>query len=356
MTTELSADTAEAEFSLSAVEVGLGRYLTDKWCEQVRVEQLRLIPGGAARGTWRCLAITPKTEHGLIVRIDTGTKLGLSDDVAEFLVTQVAYRAGLPVPEPLFFEQDVRWIGYGFSLTREIPNCRTALDGVVPAVRMVIAKQKWEILGRIASLDPIEAGLGDILPEATAEDCAASQVAHWYSVLLLNEVHPSPVAHAAARWLNRHLPPPPSSLVLVHGDYRTGNFLFAEGGTIEAILDWEMAHLGDPLEDLAWSLDLRQAVGEPHLAGSLIPHDEAIAIWSRASGIRVDPAALRWWQVFAAFKALAIWTLSARTFLESEAKRPIMARIGWLLSDRQQQILQDYLSPHSDHRFFEYRP
>jgi aminoglycoside phosphotransferase (APT) family kinase protein len=158
------------------------------------------------------------------------------------------------------------------------------------------------------------------------------------------------------RWLTSHLPRPAQKLVLVHGDYRTGNFLFSKSGEITAILDWEMAHLGDPLEDLAWSLDLRQAIAQPVLAGSLLPHRQAIDLWIRSSGLKVDRVAFRLWQIFAAFKALSIWSLSAKRFVEGNVKRPTMARIGWLLSDRQQRILLDYLSPFCTRQFFEYDP
>ncbi|MNY58174.1 hypothetical protein D3C86_1944800 [compost metagenome] len=115
-----------------------------------------------------------------------------------------------------------------------------------------------------------------------------------------------------------------------------------------------MAHLGDPLEDLAWSLDPRQNVDRDGPPGGLLPHGQAIACWERASGLRVDPVAFRWWQIFAAFKALAIWLLSARTFHDGGEKRPVHARIGWLLVERQQRVLLDYLSPHSTQHLFRY--
>src|SRR5947208_9125553 len=93
------------------------------------------------------------------------------------------------------------------------------------------------------------------------------------------ELHPYPVAHAAIRWLRRHPPQPARKLSLVHGDYRTGNFLYSPDGEIKAILDWEMAHVGDPLEDLAWSMDPLWCWTSPELAGRLLPHGEAVAAW-----------------------------------------------------------------------------
>lgn len=70
----------------------------------------------------------------------------------------------------------------------------------------------------------------------------------------------------------------------------------------------------------------------------------------------IDPTAFRWWQVFSAVKGLTIWILAARKFQDGEDKRPILARIGWLLADRQQRILLDYISPYSEHRFYEFSP
>ena len=137
----------------------------------------------------------------------------------------------------------------------------------------------------------------------------------------------------------------------MHGDFRTGNFLYTPDGRIEAILDWEMAHIGDPLEDLAWSLDPLWHWHLPELAGGLLPHRQAIAHWQKASGLTCDLAAFRWWRVFASVKGIAIWISSSEDYQNGAAKAPILAMAGWLMTDRQQQILVDYLSPHSAHRF-----
>ena len=129
----------------------------------------------------------------------------------------------------------------------------------------------------------------------------------------------------------------------MHGDYRTGNYLYTEDGEITAILDWEMAHIGDPLEDLAWSLDPLWSA-EPHIAGRLLPREEAIRIWQDASGIEVDRDAFRWWQVFASVKALAIWISSMEDYANGTTKEPILAIAGWPMMDRQTRILVDRLA------------
>ena len=112
--------------------------------------------------------------------------------------------------------------------------------------------------------------------------------------------------------------------------------------------------MGDPLEDLAWSLDpLWHAWATPDLAGRLLPHKEAIAVWEASSGLKASPATLTWWKVFAALKGIGIWISSSEDFHNGAGKQPILALAGWLMTDREQQILDDYLSPHSPHRFYE---
>jgi len=114
-----------------------------------------------------------------------------------------------------------------------------------------------------------------------------------------------------------------------------------------------MCHLGDPLEDLAWSLDPLWSWPELELAGRLLPRADAIRIWERASGRAADRDALRWWQVFASVKALAIWISSSHDFVHGESKEPIIALPGWLMTDRQNRILVDRLSPVSRRRYTE---
>jgi len=332
---------------------GLGRYLSQRWNAAAVVEAVNRIPGGASRETWRCRVTTGGVARGVIIRLDPETSLIDTDRATEYRAIEAAYKAGLPAPEPLFLEHELSWLGRPFSITAEVTGCQASPDGLPEMHREGLGKRKWDLLGQIARLDPIALGLGDVMPATTPETCAMDQLDYWAKVIADDEIHPNPVAEAAIRWLRRHPPPPAQKLSLVHGDYRTGNYLYSPDGDIKAILDWEMAHIGDPLEDLAWSLDPLWHWTVPQFAGRLLPHADAIRHWEQASGLRVDPAAMRWWQVFASVKGIGIWISSSEDFQNGASKQPILAMAGWLMTDRQQQILVDYLSPNSKHRFYE---
>ena len=239
----------------------------------------------------------------------------------------------------------------------EVPNCESSIASLAMAPyadqRQTIGERKWTILGQLAALDPDALGLTNFMDVPELDGCATRELDYWAGVIDADALHPQPIAEAAIRWLRREGPPATQRLSLVHGDYRSGNFLFTEHGEIKAVLDWEMAHLGDPLEDLAWSLDPLWAWPEQRLAGGLLPREEAIAVWERASGMRVQREAFRWWQVFASLKGLAIWISSAEDFVNGTTKEPILAVAGWLMTDRQNRILVDRLAPDSPHRYAE---
>jgi aminoglycoside phosphotransferase (APT) family kinase protein len=158
-------------------------------------------------------------------------------------------------------------------------------------------------------------------------------------VIEADEMHPQPIVRAAIRRLRARPPPAAMKIAVVHGDFRTGNFLHDGAGRIVALLDWEMAHLGDPLEDLGWALDPLWSRPDDHRISGMIPRDDALAIWRRTSGLEINPAALDWWSLFASVKGQAIWTSSAKAWIDTGMTEPVLAFSGWYTARRQDEIL-----------------
>jgi aminoglycoside phosphotransferase (APT) family kinase protein len=330
-------------------------YLGARWGEPVTLVAIEQIPGGASRETYRVSIRTRSGERGLILRRDPKTSLIDTERAHEYRTYAAVHQTGIPVPEPLILEEDPRHLERPFSVMSEIPGCETAIASLnLPAfagLRERIGERAWTLMGQLAAFDVHDLGITAFM--AVPEHPAARELTYWAGVIEQDSLHPQPVAAAAVRWLRRHLPPPGPKLSLVHGDYRSGNFLFDHSGEIRGILDWEMAHIGDPLEDLAWSIDPLWGWPERDLAGGLLTREHAIRIWEAASGITVDRQALRWWQVFASLKAVAIWISSTEDFCNGESKEPILAMAGWVMTDRQNRILVDRLHPASAHRYAE---
>ena len=175
-------------------------------------------------------------------------------------------------------------------------------------------------------------------------ECWKRELDYWAGVIEADEVHPQPIVRAAIRRLRAAPPPPAAKISVVHGDFRSGNFLHDGRGRIIALLDWEMAHLGDPLEDLAWALDPLWTRPDDRRVSGMVPREEAMAIWSRASGLEVDPAAFAWWSLFASVKGQAIWTSSAKAWTDTGMTEPVLAFSGWYTARRQDQILAQRLA------------
>ena len=337
--------------SLEMIQQRLADYLTLQWQTPVQVLAISQIFGGASRDTYRLRVATSQAERGLIVRRDPPSSLIETERALEYGAYLAMLDTDIPVPAALFLENDPVWLGQPFSIMAEVTAGISATVGLNADQRRNIGRQKWQLLGRLAALDPLLLGFDKITAVPTPAACARQQLDYWAQVIHSDAIHPQPVAAAALRWLYANLPAPAQKLAIVHGDYRSGNFLFEPDGAITAVLDWEMCHIGDPLEDLAWSLDPLWHWDVPGLAGRLLPAAEAIAIWEASSGLQADPMQFHWWRVFAAVKGLAIWISSSQEFYAGESRAAILAMAGWLMTDRQNRILLDYLSVHSKHRF-----
>ncbi len=310
------------------------------------VSGLARIPGGASRETYRFRLHDGTGERGLILRRDPPASLIETERSAEYRAYEAFHALGLPVPAPVVLELDPTPLERPFFIMEEIESCQTGSilsPDPYGAHREAIGREFYAVLGKIASVDPRDVGLSDFEGETDIHDVAMHEVARWETVIDEDEREPQPIVRAAIRWLKRNPPPPAQKIAVVHGDYRTGNFLFDETGRIRAILDWEMAHLGDPLEDLGWAIDPLWAGGNPAMPGGMIARDEAIRLWEKASGLKAAPEALRWWEIFASVKGAAIWISAAREYAEGRNIDPINAFSGWYCLAFHNKVLADRL-------------
>jgi aminoglycoside phosphotransferase (APT) family kinase protein len=312
------------------------RYLARRMPEadKIGVVALARIHGGASRETFRVRIALERDgapqERGLIFRRDPVSTLIETDRQVEFAAYRAFMDTAVPVPRALYLETDPQWLERPFFVMEEIEGCSAgsilASDPYGPHRRRV-GEQFYKILGRIASRDVVSSELARHVPTPDAESAWRLELAKWEKVVDEDELEPQPIVRAAIRWLRRNPPPEARRIAVVHGDFRTGNFLIDGSGTIRAVLDWEMAHLGDPLEDLAWALDPLWSADREHPGGMLAP-DEAIAIWEKASGLACEPKALRWWSMFASLKGAAIWISSAKEYQAGTNTDPVMAFSG----------------------------
>ncbi|WP_425995753.1 phosphotransferase family protein [Caulobacter sp. DWR1-3-2b1] len=323
----------------------LETYLTRHFASPTKVLDLSRIPGGASRETYRFDAAVDGEVRPLILRRDPPASLIETDRRLEYLAIQ-SFHGRAPVPEPVVLEAQGAELERPFFIMSRVDGGAAASPFTVQPYgphAQAIGETFFAALGAIAATDPAGLPLAKAAVTPDPGDCWRVALDHWAGVIEADEQHPQPIVRAAIRRLRRAPPPPAAVVRVVHGDYRTGNFLHDGQGTILAILDWEMAHLGDPLEDVAWAIDPLWGHYDDTRVAGMIPKNEALAIWSRVSGLPVDPKALAWWRLFSAVKGQAIWTSAAREYRDGGFKDPVLAFSGWYTARRHDQILADGL-------------
>jgi len=218
----------------------------------------------------------------------------------ESRVVDALHRAGHPVPAVLGFCPDPPAI---------LMECVTGRDDFHAirddAQRRALMRHFMEILVRQHALDPSLFAAAGLEPPASPEGFALDDLRVWERAYELGTSEPVPMITFTCAWLRRHAPKRTPEVVLVQGDTGPGNFLF-EGPRITAITDWEMTHLGDPMDDLALlrSRDMYYPCGDMR---------ECFRIYEELSGRRVDLDAVRYYTV----KAMVIVPLSLAPVMEN---------------------------------------
>jgi aminoglycoside phosphotransferase (APT) family kinase protein len=230
----------------------------------VSVSALRRITGGASRETYRLRlryvdAGGGVVERPLILRRDPPASLIDTKRDVEFAAYRAFYGSSVPVPEMLWLEEDPGPLDFPFFIAEELVGFESSPTGLLNPPYSdkaeTIGQRKWTILGEISKADPLALGLDRVMEVPSPDGCWTRELAYWEAEIDKDELEPQPIIRAAIRWLKRNPPPPAQKIGVVHGDFRSGNFLYDKEGEIHGILDWEMAHLGDPLEDLGWGLN-----------------------------------------------------------------------------------------------------
>ena len=270
------------------------------------VRELVRLTGGATRATWSFDAIVGEDALPLILQQSAGaaapaTEAPIEGDIPRVLgardaaLLAAARRAGVPAPRVRIVLLPEDQLGEGTVTERvqgETLGRRINTDARFAGVRPELAAQCGAILAAIHRIDP--AGV-DFLGTQTAAD----QLATYRRVADLDD-HALPAVELGLRWVAENLPGAARACV-VHGDFRNGNLIVGEDG-VRCVLDWELAHVGDPMLDLGWLCVKTWRFGGPLPVGGFGRRDDLFRAYERAGGGPVDPAHVRFWEAFGCIK------------------------------------------------------
>jgi aminoglycoside phosphotransferase (APT) family kinase protein len=295
-----------------------------------------LIQGGKSNLTY---AVTDGTTNWVVRRPPLGHVLSTAHDMTrEFSVMSALSDTPVPVPRMIALCEDAAVLGAPFYVMEYVHGTvyRTAREVAALGHDRAheLSLSVMDVMADLHSVDPAAVGLGDFgRPEGYLE----RQVRRWRTQLDSSRSRELPGIDELHAGLAQHVPPA-SGVAIVHGDYRLDNMIVGEADRIVAVLDWEMATLGDPLADLGlslvyWGLWLDPVggglFGKPPEAGSLPTPDDLAARYARRGGLDraarsagsrgglardarssvsrpVDPDGLGWYLAFAYFKIAVI--------------------------------------------------
>ena len=266
----------------------------------LRAERLS---GGASHETYRLCVETAQGERRLALRrapggaLDRERAIGGPGPRVEARLFEAARAAGVPAPEVHYVLEPADGLGDGFVmewLDGETFGARIVRSDALAGVRPRLARECGRILGRIHDVDLDASGLRDALervePEAYVSDTWQRYQGH--------DV-PQPMIDYSARWLLANLPPRCEPR-LVHNDFRNGNLMVTRDG-VAAVLDWELAHIGDPMRDLGWLCTSSWRFGGSLPVGGFGTREDLFAGYEAQTGRPVAPAAVHFWEVFGSF-------------------------------------------------------
>jgi len=284
---------------------------------------LSRIPGGASREVY--LIESPAGRW--VLRRDPPRSESFAPLAVECEILRAAVTASVPAPRPIRFEEDGGLFGGAGFLMEHVGG-----DSVPPRLlrgdsyeeaRRALPAQLGGALARIHAIDP---GSTPGIPAPTG-DPAIAACEMWESEI--DRVgEPLPAVEAGLRWLRLNPPPPAPVRALTHGDFRLGNFIVDDRG-LAAVIDWELAHVGDPAEDIGWLVIRSWRFGNDELPvaglGELGP---LLSAYEAAGGSRPDRDRLRWWEAMGNVKWAVICARQAGDHLEGHRVSHELASLG----------------------------
>lgn len=318
-----------------AVDLDLVAAAAERHLGAVEVLELRRLSGGASRETWSFDAVVDGGAMPLILRRDPPGRA--TPEVDEYALLTVAERSGVAVPT-LRFELDERDdLGHGFVMDRidgETLGRHIVHDASLASARARFAAQCGEILAAIHSMDV------DATPLRRPSEPATTTVRQieGFEQLLDSFGVARPVLELGLRWLRLNLPDP-QELTVVHGDFRVGNLIVGPEG-VRSVLDWELAHVGDPAEDIGWLCVRSWRFGGAGRVGGCGDLDDLLTAYAGAGGRSIDADDVRYWEVFGNVRWGVICVMQAFTHLEGVHRSVELAAIGRRVCEVEHDIME----------------
>lgn len=310
----------------------LSDYLSAVSGQTARVMNAVPLSGGASRETWLLDVQLGDRPQKFVLRRDLPSQMwagALSRD-QEFRVMRAAYDSGVTCARVRWSCADKSVLGSDFFIMDYVPGesigRRIITSPDLAQARQHLPEQIAQELAKIHAIAIEQHGL-DFLPRPPQGLSPAQAVINSTYALLDEMGTHNPAFEVALRWTQAHIPPT-HDLTFIHGDCRIGNLLVGPQG-LTAVIDWEFAHIGDPLEELGYPCmrDWRFGNGHLHFAG-LCDRERFLTAYERYSGRAVDRSAVTWWEIMGNIRWGVICLSQAQRHLSGAENSVELASLG----------------------------
>jgi aminoglycoside phosphotransferase (APT) family kinase protein len=296
---------------------------------------LRVLGGGASRQTF----LVESGELTVVLRRDPPGSRSFNPLALEVAAMQAAAAAGVPVPRLLRFEPEGgRFESAGILMERVEGTSvgpRLLRRDEYAEARMQVPRQ---LAAALAGIHSVDADSVAGLPGDPGADPALAACDLW-GAALADWGHPQPVLEAGLRWLRLHAPDP-APQALVHGDFRLGNFIASADG-LQAVIDWELCHRGDPCEDIGWLCIRSWRFGNDGLpVAGMGERDPFLDAYVAAGGVRPDAERLRWWEAMGNVKWAVICARQAQDHVSGIRRSHELASLGRRICEPEWDLLE----------------
>lgn len=307
----------------------LSSYLTDQMRQAIQITAAQPLAGGASRDTWAFDVRHPDGSTArYVMRRDLPTTMNdkALTRAQEFHVMQAAHQHGVKVARVRWLQEQADLLGQPFFIMEHIEGVsigrKVMTAPELAEARAALPAQMAQQLAHIHRL-PLD-GL-DFL-RRPAGDPAQHAIEETYQFIdSISAVVPA--IEYGLRWCARHAPSP-DRITFVHGDFRIGNLLVGPHG-LQAVIDWEFAHVGDPREELGYLCMRDWRFGSDQLrAAGLTDRETFLRAYEQAAGVHIDRDAVTWWEIIGNIRWAVICLTQAQRHLSGQDPSIELASLG----------------------------
>ena len=353
--------TAAHQTNFEDLESRLVTYLKNTTGQNdLQLSDLKRLTGGASKEQFTFMLTWnqdsgERTTRKLMLRMDPSESVVETHRLREAQVLRAMW-AEVPVPEVFWVEHSDEFLGHPFLIAGFVVGTVQPDDGgkvtglgmsFEPELRATLRDQFVRHLATIHTVDWRNKDLSAFdAPAAGTTQANEWSVGAWERIWQEDTMEAHPIMEQAAIWLKENMPVVENPVIL-HGDYRSGNFMYDDNGQINAILDWELCHIGDFHEDLAYNRC--KMLGTPDDKGGfrcsgLLYFDEFVEKYETYTGFTVDRERLKWYDIFTYYKMTSISCTSLRIAhakkTHLDAMMNLIGGVGFLAASELARLLE----------------